>query len=113
MVPPFVDKICPNVDFICIYADIFVTLQYKINVISMVELSVPVPICDIPERVHGVDATFQVLYADGRDCGYRGRIGSVSMLFDSLVARLSRDLSILYVGVYLPSGRCLCECVRH
>ena len=34
---PFVDKICLNVDFICIYADIFVTLQYKINVISMFE----------------------------------------------------------------------------
>lgn len=32
---PFVDKICLNVDFICIFADIFVTLQYKINVISM------------------------------------------------------------------------------
>lgn len=36
----FVDKICPNVDFICIYADIFVTLQYKINVISMDSLSI-------------------------------------------------------------------------
>lgn len=35
MVSLFVDKICLNVDFICIYADIFVTLQYKINVISM------------------------------------------------------------------------------
>ena len=35
----FVDKICPNVDFICIYADIFVILQYKINVISMAKLS--------------------------------------------------------------------------
>lgn len=79
----------------------------------MVELVVPVPVCDIPERVHGVDATFQVLYADGRDCGYQGSIGSVSMLFDSLVARLSRDLSILYVSVFLPSGRCLCSCYRN
>lgn len=26
---PFVDKICLNVDFICIFADIFVTLQYN------------------------------------------------------------------------------------
>lgn len=33
----FIDKIRPNVDFICIFADIFVTLQYKINVISMFE----------------------------------------------------------------------------
>lgn len=29
MASPFVDKICLNVDFICIYADIFVTLQYS------------------------------------------------------------------------------------
>ena len=36
----FVDKICPNVDFICIFVDIFVTLQYKINVISMAKLSI-------------------------------------------------------------------------
>lgn len=79
----------------------------------MVELIVPVPVCDIPERVHGEVATFQVLYADGRDCGYRGTIHSVTMLFEALVARLSRDLSILYVSVYLPSGRCLCSCVRH
>lgn len=26
---PFVDKICLNVDFICIFVDIFVTLQYN------------------------------------------------------------------------------------
>lgn len=39
MVSLFVDKICPNVDFICICADIFVTLQYKINVISMDSLN--------------------------------------------------------------------------
>lgn len=78
----------------------------------MVRLSVPTPICDVPERVHGRDCVFRVDYCEGRSVDYPGSIGSVSRLFDALVARLSTDFSISVVSVILDSGRLLCRCSR-
>lgn len=78
-------------------------------IVHMVNLSVPVPLCDIPERIHGASATFEVVYKDGSKRSYRGVIHSVNWLFDALVSRLNRDESIMYVGVSLLSGRFLCE----
>lgn len=75
-------------------------------------LYVPVAVCDLPERVHGVVCQFYVCYSSGREARYSGRIGAVSCLFDALVDRLSSDSSISDVRVYLPSGRFLCECYR-
>lgn len=78
----------------------------------MVNFHFPTPILEVPERIHGSRLLFHVLYADGRDCGYSGVCRSISGLLDALESRLSRDGSILYVGVSLPSGRLLCECSR-
>lgn len=78
----------------------------------MVKLVIPVPTCDIPERVNGQVCLFRVSYVFGQDRDYSGRIGSVSCLFRSLKDRLLRDRKIACVQVFLPSGRCLCECHR-
>lgn len=78
----------------------------------MVRLYVPTPVLDIPERIHGNGAKFNVTYCDGRVIDYHGRINVVSWLFDALVARLSGDSSIESVSVYLSSGRLLCRCGR-
>ena len=78
-------------------------------IVHMVNLSVPVPLCDIPERIHGAAAVYEVIYKDGSKRSYRGVIHSVNWLFDALVSRLNRDGSIMYVGVSLLSGRFLCE----
>lgn len=78
----------------------------------MVSLHVPVATCDIPERVNGVTACFRVYRSFGAERDYFGRIGSVGVLFRALRARVARDLSIVSVRVYLPSGRLLCECYR-
>lgn len=78
----------------------------------MIRLYIPTPVLDIPERIHGGGAKFCVTYCDGRVVDYPGRINVVSWLFDSLVARLSRDSSIESVSVYLSSGRLLCRCGR-
>ena len=75
----------------------------------MVTLNVPVPICDIPERVHGASAVFEVVYRDGVSHDYTGVIHSVSGLLDDMVSRLYRDASIMYIGVSLCSGRFVCE----
>lgn len=75
-------------------------------------LYVPVAVCDLPERVHGVVCQFYVCYSSGREVLVSGRVRSVSCLFDALVDRLSSDSSISDVRVYLPSGRFLCECYR-
>lgn len=77
-----------------------------------VRVIVPTLVCDIPERVHGVMARFEVSYASGEVRNYMGRIGSVSLLFKSLHNRLERDMSIDDVVVYLPSERILCEALR-
>lgn len=77
-----------------------------------VQLYVPVAVCDIPERVHGVQLRFHVCYSFGCERDYFGPCGSVSLLFKALKARLLRDASIFDVQVYLPSGRFLCECTR-
>lgn len=79
----------------------------------MVELIVPVPVCDIPERIHGDGAKFSVTYSDGRTVDYPGSISVIGWLFDALVARLSRDASIDSVSVFLSSGRLLCRCGRY
>ena len=75
----------------------------------MVNLNVPIPLCEIPERIHGASAIFEVIYSNGSKRSYRGVIYSVNWLFDALVSRLFRDGSIMYVGVSLLSGRFLCE----
>lgn len=77
-----------------------------------VRLYVPVAVCDIPERVHGVQLRYHVCYVPGNERDYFGRCGSVSLMFKALKARLSRDASISDVQVFLPSGRFLCECYR-
>lgn len=79
----------------------------------MVRLYVPTPVLDIPERIHGGGAKFSVTYSDGRTVDYPGSISVIGWLFDSLVARLSRDASIDSVSVYLSSGRLLCRCGRY
>lgn len=75
----------------------------------MVALNVPIPICDIPERVHGASAVFEVIYRNGVSRDFIGVIHSVSGLFDDMVNRLYRDGSIMYIGVSLKSGRFVCE----
>lgn len=78
----------------------------------MVRLSVPTPVCMIPEPVNGCGCLFHVVYCDDRCVDYHGVIYSASRLFDSLVARLSSDSSISVVSVVLESGRLLCRCSR-
>lgn len=109
---PFVDKICLNVDFICKYVDIFVTLQYKLNVISMCRLYLPTPVLDVPERIHGAGIKFRVSYSDGRVVDYPGRIEVISWTLEALVSRVSRDSSIDKVSVILSSGRLFCVCSK-
>lgn len=75
----------------------------------MVSLNVPIPVCDIPERIHGASAVFEVVYRNGVSRDFIGVIHSVSGLFDDMVNRLYLDGSIMYIGVSLKSGRFVCE----
>lgn len=76
----------------------------------MVQFYIPTTICDIPEPVCGARGQFRVFYLDGHVRDFFGRIGSISLLRESLVARVSRDASIGSVWLYLPSGRLLLCC---
>lgn len=72
----------------------------------------PVALCDIPERIHGVELRYHVCYSHGSERDYFGRCGAISLMFKALKSRLMRDDSIFDVQVFLPSGRFLCECTR-
>lgn len=67
-------------------------------------------VLDIPERVFGSGAQFDVTYSDGSIRSFVGSIISVPLLSRSLLSRVSSDSSILAVHVFLSSGRCLCVC---
>lgn len=78
----------------------------------MVKLNVPVPVCDLPFRVHGKRMKYVVTYFDGSQYVAFGFLYSVRQTFDALVRRLNFDSKIDAVTMYCPDGTPLCCCYR-
>lgn len=78
----------------------------------MVKLNVPVPVCDLPFRVHGLNMKYVVTFTDGSEYVAFGILYSVRQMFDSLVQRVGFDSNIEAVRVYCPNGVGLCCCYK-
>lgn len=78
----------------------------------MVNLFVPLPVCDLPFRVHGQNMKYVVTFSDGSEYVAFGILYSVAQMFNSLQNRLRMDSNIDAVRVYCPNGVGLCCCYR-
>lgn len=78
----------------------------------MVKLIVPVPVSDLPFRVHGMNMKYVVTFSDGSEYVAFGILYSVAQMFNSLQNRLRMDSNIEAVSVYCPNGVGICCCYR-
>lgn len=73
----------------------------------MVKSYYPCELIDVPERIHGKVLRFDVCTQSGELNSYYAPCYSIAQLIRSVERRLSWDVSLASVCVFLPSGRLL------